>query len=412
MTPPLSRLAAFVSSHAPARFGDRILGTYDAARPGPTFVIFGGIHGNEPAGVEAARVVLDELRRLELPLRGRLVGVAGNLAALGGDRRFVDRDLNRRWFESDLGRLLAADPALDGAEDRQQRELAAFFEEIDRSTDGPAVFLDLHSTSGVSAPFMCMADTLRNRRVALALPLPIILGLEEAIDGTVMGYLTERGHTAFAIEGGKHDAPATLQNHVSAIWLALVASGNLAAGEVPRYTEHRARLEGSAEGQPRLLEITYRHPVAPEDGFVMDPGFWSFQPVKAGTRLAHDKNGPIRTPRDAVMLMPLYQAQGEDGFFLGRPLSLTKLRVSSLLRTLRLEFLLDLIPGVRPHFGEADRWLVPASVSEGFTRDLFFLFGYRRMRREGVWVVFGRRRPGFLGRTAARPGEVDDEDGP
>ena len=411
MTPPPSRLAALVSHDAPSKFGERIIGTYETGRPGPTFIVFGGIHGNEPAGLDAAKVLFAELERLALPLRGRFVGVIGNLAALQRDRRFVDRDLNRRWFEGDLGRLLARDPALDGAEDRQQRELAAFFEEIDRTTDGPAVFLDLHSTSGVSAPFMCMADTLRNRRVALALPLPIILGLEEAIDGTVMGYLTERGHTAFAIEGGKHDAPATLQNHVSAIWLALVASGNLAAGEVPGYAEHRARLVKAAEGSPRLLEILYRHPVTPEDHFKMAPGFWSFQPLAAGTHLADDVRGPITTPRASVMLMPLYQEQGEDGFFLARTMSLGRLRFSTVLRTLRLEVLLDLIPGVRPHLGESDRYLVPTSVAEGFTRDLFFLFGYRRMRKEGVWVVFGRRRPGFLGRIGTRPGEADDDAG-
>ena len=32
--------------------------------------------------------------------------------------------------------------------------------------------------------------------------------------------------------------------------------------------------------------------------------------------IAQDKQGPIEAPEDALLLMPLYQSQGEDGFFL------------------------------------------------------------------------------------------------
>jgi succinylglutamate desuccinylase len=40
--------------------------------------------------------------------------------------------------------------------------------------------------------------------------------------------------------------------------------------------------------------------------------------VAAGTLLARDDGGEIRAPFDGLLLMPLYQAQGSDGFFLGR----------------------------------------------------------------------------------------------
>ena len=39
----------------------RILGTYDSGRPGPTLLVMGGIHGNEPGGVIALRKVLATL---------------------------------------------------------------------------------------------------------------------------------------------------------------------------------------------------------------------------------------------------------------------------------------------------------------------------------------------------------------
>jgi succinylglutamate desuccinylase len=34
--------------------------------------------------------------------------------------------------------------------------------------------------------------------------------------------------------------------------------------------------------------------------------------------LATDKNGDITTPTDGFLLMPLYQKQGEEGFFVVR----------------------------------------------------------------------------------------------
>ncbi|MBK6950183.1 MAG: hypothetical protein IPH16_20770 [Haliscomenobacter sp.] len=64
-----------------------------------------------------------------------------------------------------------------------------------------------------------------------------------------------------------------------------------------------------------MSEIIWRHPVEPEDQFRMEPGFQNFDPVRIGQRLATDRNGPVLAKVDARILMPLYQAQGEDGFF-------------------------------------------------------------------------------------------------
>ncbi|MGB0432056.1 MAG: hypothetical protein ACPGLV_16395 [Bacteroidia bacterium] len=47
-----------------------------------------------------------------------------------------------------------------------------------------------------------------------------------------------------------------------------------------------------------------------------DITFLNFQKIEKGTLLATDKNGPIYCEQDCFMLMPLYQKQGSDGFFL------------------------------------------------------------------------------------------------
>ena len=49
----------------------------------------------------------------------------------------------------------------------------------------------------------------------------------------------------------------------------------------------------------------------------MKPGFRTFDRVWSGQELAQDRHGCIRSPQDGYILMPLYQNQGCDGFFIG-----------------------------------------------------------------------------------------------
>jgi succinylglutamate desuccinylase len=53
----------------------------------------------------------------------------------------------------------------------------------------------------------------------------------------------------------------------------------------------------------------------------MLPNYKNFQQVKKGQILAHDAQGPVKASNDGLLLMPKYQAQGDDGFFLIRELN-------------------------------------------------------------------------------------------
>jgi succinylglutamate desuccinylase len=69
-----------------------------------------------------------------------------------------------------------------------------------------------------------------------------------------------------------------------------------------------------------MIEVLSRHAVAPDHAFSMEPGFSTIHPTLRGTLIARDKRGEIRAPDDCLVLLPLYQAQGSDGFFVGRAL--------------------------------------------------------------------------------------------
>ncbi|MEM7202507.1 MAG: succinylglutamate desuccinylase/aspartoacylase family protein [Planctomycetota bacterium] len=370
----------------------RLTGRYAAGRPGPTVIVLAGIHGNEPAGVAAQQRVLRRLRDERAPLRGELVALAGNLGALRQGERYLRRDLNRQWTAAQVASLREQPRVDDAEEDIEQRELLEQFDAIVDQAQGPVLFLDLHTSSADGSPFVCLGDTLPNRDIALQLPIPVILGLEETIDGAVLEYFDERGLAGLAVEGGRHQAPTTVDNLEAAAWLVLVASGALPESAVTDIERHRATLVRAAQGAPPVVEIRYHHRIAPVDEFRMQPGYEGFQPVQRGELLASDQHGDVRAPETGRMLLPLYQGLGEDGFFLCRDVKPFWLGVARFMRKAHLHVLLPMLPGVRRHPDRRDALIANPRIARWLARELFHLLGYRHCRPEAGRFVFTRRR--------------------
>ncbi len=368
----------------------RWIGTWDCGIPGPTVLVLSGIHGNEPAGVFAMQALLQRMRVAKVPIRGRVVALAGNLRALSERRRFLDRDLNRRWLPRSVLDLQARDPSTDDAEDREQRELLEMFAETEQTCTGPILFLDLHTSSAEGPPFTCIADTRHNRRLALSVPVPLILGLEECIDGAVMEYFNQRGIANVAVEGGRHDAPETVENLEAAVWLLLEAAGMLRDADVD-LAPYRVRLRTAARGLPAVVEIRHRHVIGPGDAFTMEPGFASFQPVTKGVLMARDQRGELRAGENARVLLPLYQGQGEDGYFLCRDVRPFWLRVASVLRQLQVDRIAHWLPGVRRSPEDRHTLLVRPVLARWFVPEVLHLLGFRRRRMVDGLMRFTRR---------------------
>jgi succinylglutamate desuccinylase len=373
------------------------LGEHDAGRPGPLFLFTGGLHGNEPGGVRALLDLLVELRAEAPAFAGRLVCLAGNLDALRAGQRYLDADLNRLWGEP--GRARAASPGPAPRElavrDRLAGELEA---ELGRSR-GPVIFLDLHSTSGAGAPFSIIGDSLQNRRVALALPVPVILGLEENVDGALLGEFGERGHVAVGFEGGQHEAPTTRSHLLAAAWITLAAGGAFPEGEPLPVQRSRELLAAATRGLPPVVETRYRHHVEVREAFTMRPGFENFSPVERGAVLADHDGAEVLAEEDGRVLLPLYQGQGQDGFFLARDVRPFWLAVSAALRRLGAPRLLPLLPGVRATAGDRSRLEVDRRLARWWVREVFHLCGFRQLESRGAVARFLRRVEGPPGRA-------------
>jgi len=302
-----------------ARDSPRELFHARGAAPGPMLVTLGGIHGNEPAGLAAiTRVHAAAGHALD---KGDWIALAGNRTALARGVRYVDRDLNRSWNTDALARLSCDAPeALDAAvEDDEQRALWDALRAAFRAARGPVHFLDLHTTSAEGFPFVVAGNDPGSRTLAARFGPPVFLGLMDQLGEALVPFLARHGVTGVAIEGGQNDSPASVDRLAAAIVIELVELG---LGEDEERAACARTLLAEARGSlPHAIEIVERHHVEPFDGFRMEPGFANIQAVRAGTLLARDHSGEIRAREDGLVVMPLYQGQGEDGFFLGRAAS-------------------------------------------------------------------------------------------
>lgn len=339
------------------------------------------------------RRVLPELEARRADLAGEFVAVLGNRRALARARRFVERDLNRAWTDDHLRRLLAETPSGNGgAEDAEQRELLETIEEVIRRARGTVHVLDLHTTSGLGGPFSTFGDTLANREFAAHVPVPMIVGLEELVDGTLLAFLGEHGLVAVVFESGQHDEPQAPERAEAAVWISVAAAGLIPQTRLPEASEGWKRLNRECRELPRALEMRYRHPIEVGDGFAMRPGYRNFQRVQEGEVVADDGDGPVRVPERSRILMPLYQVQGEDGFFLVREFRPFWLWVSSALRRLRVDRIVHWLPGVRRDPTDPDAMVVDKRVARWFALQLFHLLGFRKVEDAGPRLVVRRRR--------------------
>ncbi len=379
--------------------GEHLIGSVRGSLPGPTLLILGGIHGNEPAGVLAAQRVLPRLQERKADLRGEVVLLRGNTRALKRTVRYLDADLNRQWTSENLRLSEYGDSGcLKVSELLEQRELLVALREAVGRARGEVYFLDLHTTSAHGKPFATVGDTLRNRRFALQFPVTIVLGLEEQIEGTLLEYINNLGAITMGFEAGQHEAMTSIDHHEAVIWNATFATENFRREDVADFVGLQSVLKLAGGGR-RVVEVRYRHAISAADDFQMEPGFRNFQPVRRGQVLAKDRRSEIRARETGLILLPLYQKLGDDGFFLGRDVKQFWLSLSSLLRKLKVGHYMHLLPGVRRDAVNENFLIINTRIARILPLQVFHLLGFRRRRWIDKDLVVSRRAYDVAGPT-------------
>jgi len=355
----------------------RIIGHIKGDLPGPTLIFFGGIHGNEQSGVTALEHVFKELGIGPFSCKGSVYGIRGNIPALLKGKRFVEKDLNRIWTHSRIENInIKTDEQLSV----EERELASIYELISgilENEKGPFYFIDFHTTSSKTLPFITINDALINRRFSKLFPVPIILGIEEYLDGPLLSYINEKGYVSLGFESGQHTEEISIKNSIAFTWLTMAFSGFLNRADLKDFKKYYKQLQKSAQHNSNFYEIVYRHHLIDIKDFKMMEGFKSFEEVIEGTPLAIEKDEFIKAEKDTILFMPLYQDQGEEGFFLIRKTPVWALSLSAFLRRSKIGSLLHILPGVSWANEKKQSLLVNTKVAHFFTKPFFHLLGYR-----------------------------------
>ena len=123
----------------------------------------------------------------------------------------------------------------------------------------------------------------------------------------------------------------------------------------------------------------------------MDPDWENFRPVEEGQTVARDESGEIRVAESGRILMPLYQEQGEDGFFLIREFRPVWLWVSTVFRKMHLDRFAHWLPGVQRDPWVPDTVLVDTGIARWYALQVLHLLGFKRQEQTASQLVMRRR---------------------
>ena len=368
---------------------ERIITNFSSSLNRPTIVFFAGIHGNETAGVFALNEFLksDALENL----KGNLYAIAGNLEALSVNKRFIEQDLNRLWTQDNLENLKSNNNLK--AENLEQLDLYNLLKEIKDKHSGPIYFIDLHTTSSKTLPFITINDALINRKFSQQFPVPIVLGIEEYLSGPLLSYINQLGYVSLGFESGQHDDVDAVLNGLSFIYLTLVFAEVLNKNDLVDFEIHYNRLKHQSQNNNHVFEVTYLHKIKQNDNFKMVNGFNSFQKIAKGKRLAISNNKDIFSEYNARIFMPLYQSQGEEGFFIIKTIKPIFLKMSELLRRYKGDNLLVLLPGISWHDRKKGILSVNLKVTKYLAKQIFHVFGFRSQQLDKTrMLLYNRER--------------------
>ncbi len=251
--------------------------------------------------------------------KGSFVGLIGNVQAAQIRERFVESDLNR-LLTPDNYKYVIQTPCEDlEFEWLEFRQLILTIQGlIDELNPTKVIILDLHTTSSDGGIFTLPNEMPESLAIATELHAPVVLGMMDGIQGTTLHFFHEGifgiDTVPITFEAGQHLDPISIKRAISAITNCMRTIGSVD----PRHVEHQHDeiLIEYSKNLPRVSRLMAKYKIKEGENFVMRPGYKNFQKIKKGELLAHNDQGPILASHDGLLLMPLYQSKGEDGFFI------------------------------------------------------------------------------------------------
>lgn len=241
--------------------------------PGPKIVIMGGVHGNEPVGVDAIIEIQKDLTGLK---RGEVTFILGNPQAYLQDIRFISSNLNRCFianFPNDY-------------EGYRAKEITKFLKQYK-----PEYLLDLHSVS-IGDTKMEIHKNLKSVNKELLNPdfMQIVLTEKATRGSTIQLKFIPK---SMGVECGNHTSKKGLNVGIFKIKELL---------NVYKMTDFNL---DKLRNNINLFAYELSEPIIPEVNFsFVDPDITSEIFVKKGDIYAKSDKGDIVALEDRYILMP------------------------------------------------------------------------------------------------------------
>ena len=362
----------------------RIIGQYTGSEEGPLLVFIAGIHGNELSGVQAIREVFKVLEQQKPAIKGKLIGLAGNVNGLELEKRYIHLDMNRVWLSEE------EDPGNNELNERD--EFINAISEIYQNEE-EVYFFDLHSTSSESVPFIMISDTIRNREISRIVGIPVMLGLLEHLHGMLIDATSLSGIPTLIFQGGQSGQKETIDHHQALVWKIMAAKSGLDIETIPRAGNSVDLLNRYLETDKNrtFYEISYVHKIGKESDFKMNPGYKNFQTIRKNEVLGLEDSLEVKAKMKGLIFMPLYQSKGREGYYIARPIADKWIRISKRLRLFKYHNKLHWLLGVKKVSKKPLTYRVDQQVTFAWALEVFHLLGYIKIRHDGPFLFMTRR---------------------
>jgi succinylglutamate desuccinylase len=294
---------------------ERVIGEIKGEKKGPLLIFVGGLHGNEAQGLLALENIFLDFKGDTSKLCGKAVALRGNLEAIRQGIRFVSLDLNRIWDVKHFKHAVD----VQAAEVYELQAIRRIIEEEIKGDYTQVYLIDLHTTSAPTIPFAVTKENSEAETFIQQMNIPYITGLIGYLDGTMLAWMCEKGFCGLAFEAGQHQSLNSMIKHEAFVQLAMYYTGFMPEMPEDEVVSLQEQLEEELRPKSNHFKIIQRYKVDEYEDFSMKQGYTNFQRVYKGEVLATNVKGNILSEYDANIFMPLYQKQGNDGFFIIKP---------------------------------------------------------------------------------------------
>ena len=293
---------------------ERIIGEIEGTESGPLLIFVAGLHGNEAQGLIALENIFNHFN-YNGKIAGKAIALRGNIEAIRQNIRYVSQDLNRIWDVKHYKRAVDYHAA-------EVYELLALREIIEAEIAkkyNKVYLIDLHTTSAPTIPFAVTKISAQNQAFVEQMGVPYITNLKGFLDGTMLAWMNDKGHSGMAFEAGQNYSQQSMIKHEAFVRLAMYYSGFTPEVSEEDIKTLKHYMNDELKPKHSHFELRLRYKIDEEEEFEMAPGYTNFQRIFKGQVLAKNKKGDVLSPLDGNIFMPLYQKQGNDGFFIIQP---------------------------------------------------------------------------------------------